>query len=43
MLHVRNAPSPGATSALAIAEHVVTEALQRSGLRPEPTDERLDP
>lgn len=40
MVHVRNAPSPGATSALAIAEHVVSEALQRSGLRP--TDGRLD-
>ncbi|QNN52293.1 L-2-hydroxyglutarate oxidase [Nocardioides mesophilus] len=39
MVHVRNAPSPGATSALAIAEHVVSEALQRSGLRPT-TDER---
>ncbi|MFE6510089.1 L-2-hydroxyglutarate oxidase [Nocardioides sp. NPDC057767] len=26
---VRNAPSPGATSALAIAEHVVNEALRR--------------
>ncbi|HEX8780817.1 MAG TPA: L-2-hydroxyglutarate oxidase, partial [Nocardioides sp.] len=26
---VRNAPSPGATSALAIAEHVVAEALRR--------------
>lgn len=32
MVHVRNAPSPGATSALAIAEHVVTEALRRGGL-----------
>ncbi|KRF37440.1 L-2-hydroxyglutarate oxidase [Nocardioides sp. Soil805] len=31
---VRNAPSPGATSALAIAEHVVAEALgRRSGSR----------
>ena len=29
VVHVRNAPSPGATSALAIAEHIVTEALQR--------------
>ena len=28
---VRNAPSPGATSALAIAEHVVAEALARRG------------
>lgn len=27
LTHVRNAPSPGATSALAIAEHVVTQAL----------------
>jgi L-2-hydroxyglutarate oxidase LhgO len=26
---LRNAPSPGATSALAIAEHVVSIALQR--------------
>lgn len=32
LVHVRNAPSPGATSALAIAEHIVTEALQRGGL-----------
>ncbi|AOW92056.1 hydroxyglutarate oxidase [Rhodococcus sp. WMMA185] len=29
VVHVRNAPSPGATSALAIAEHIVTEALNR--------------
>ncbi len=29
--HVRNAPSPGATSSMAIAEHIVAEALQRSG------------
>ncbi|WP_067903112.1 L-2-hydroxyglutarate oxidase [Nocardia vaccinii] len=28
-VHVRNAPSPGATSALAIAEHIVREALGR--------------
>jgi len=42
LLHVRNAPSPGATSALAIAEHVVSEALRRGDLRPS-TDERLDP
>jgi len=41
LLHVRNAPSPGATSALAIAEHIVSEALHRSDLRPA-TDERLD-
>jgi L-2-hydroxyglutarate oxidase LhgO len=30
--HVRNAPSPGATSALAIAEHIVAEALKRADL-----------
>jgi len=30
--HVRNAPSPGATSSLAIAEHVVVQALERAGL-----------
>ncbi|BAH52970.1 L-2-hydroxyglutarate oxidase [Rhodococcus opacus] len=30
VIHVRNAPSPGATSSLAIAEHVVTEALARA-------------
>ena len=30
--NVRNAPSPGATSALAIAEYIVTEALQRADL-----------
>ncbi|MBY6414147.1 L-2-hydroxyglutarate oxidase [Rhodococcus sp. BP-252] len=29
ILHVRNAPSPGATSSLAIAEHVVHEAYRR--------------
>lgn len=29
MLHVRNAPSPGATSSLAIAELVVNEAEER--------------
>ena len=29
VVHVRNAPSPGATSSLAIAEHVVTEVLAR--------------
>lgn len=29
IVHVRNAPSPGATSALAIAEHIVGEALER--------------
>ena len=32
-VHVRNAPSPGATSAMAIAEHIVTEALIRAGIR----------
>ena len=33
VVHVRNAPSPAATSALAIAEHIVAEALgeERSG------------
>ncbi|MFD7008785.1 L-2-hydroxyglutarate oxidase [Rhodococcus jostii] len=30
VIHVRNAPSPGATSSLAIAEHVVTEVLARA-------------
>ena len=29
VVHVRNAPSPGATSALAIAEHVVAQAQAR--------------
>lgn len=29
MLHVRNAPSPGATSSLAIAEMVIDEAQKR--------------
>lgn len=29
VVHVRNAPSPGATSALAIAEHITREALSR--------------
>ena len=29
MIFVRNAPSPGATSSLAIAEHVVDQALER--------------
>lgn len=29
LVHVRNAPSPGATSAFAIAEHIVAEALSR--------------
>jgi L-2-hydroxyglutarate oxidase len=36
MVHVRNAPSPGATSSLAIAEHIVAEALARRGHRPPP-------
>lgn len=30
IIHVRNAPSPGATSSLAIAEHIVSEALGRT-------------
>ena len=42
LVHVRNAPSPGATSALAIAGHVVHEALARTGLAPT-TDERTTP
>jgi len=29
MLHVRNAPSPGATSSLAIAEMIIDEAQKR--------------
>lgn len=32
LTHLRNAPSPGATSSLAIAEYVVDEALRRAGL-----------
>ena len=32
-LHVRNAPSPAATSSLAIARHVVVEADRGFGLR----------
>jgi len=32
LVHVRNAPSPGATSALAIAEHIVAESLRLGGL-----------
>ncbi len=32
-LHVRNAPSPGATSSLAIARHVADEATRAFGLR----------
>ncbi|HEY5343933.1 MAG TPA: hypothetical protein VIJ66_09790 [Solirubrobacteraceae bacterium] len=31
-LHVRNAPSPAATSSLAIARHVAEEAERRFGL-----------
>ena len=31
-LHVRNAPSPGATASLAIARHVVDQAQRRFGL-----------
>jgi L-2-hydroxyglutarate oxidase LhgO len=31
-LHVRNAPSPGATSSLAIARHVADEAQRVLGL-----------
>ncbi|SFP58128.1 L-2-hydroxyglutarate oxidase [Actinomadura madurae] len=34
IVHVRNAPSPGATSALAIAEHIVSEALRRRSWTP---------
>ncbi|MDA3642530.1 L-2-hydroxyglutarate oxidase [Saccharopolyspora indica] len=30
--HLRNAPSPGATSSLAIAEHIVDNVLERHGL-----------
>jgi hypothetical protein len=33
VLHVRNAPSPAATSALAIAEHVVARALAVFGVQ----------
>jgi L-2-hydroxyglutarate oxidase LhgO len=29
MIFLRNAPSPGATSSLAIAEHVVDQVLDR--------------
>jgi len=32
MLHVRNAPSPAATSSLAIAEMIVTTAEKQFGL-----------
>ena len=34
-LHVRNAPSPAATSSLAIARHVADEAERAFGLRPQ--------
>lgn len=34
MIFVRNAPSPGATSCLAIAEYVVSQALDRIGRAP---------
>jgi len=34
--HVRNAPSPGATSSMAIAEHVVGQALERAGVAHRP-------
>jgi len=32
MLHVRNTPSPGATSSLAIAKMIVDKAQERFGL-----------
>ncbi|WP_423181545.1 L-2-hydroxyglutarate oxidase [Arthrobacter sp. NyZ413] len=32
LVHVRNAPSPGATSSMAIAEHIVSEAMDRASL-----------
>ncbi|MEV0947598.1 L-2-hydroxyglutarate oxidase [Rhodococcus sp. NPDC049939] len=32
IVHVRNAPSPGATSSLAIAEYVVTKVLERTSV-----------
>jgi 2-hydroxyglutarate dehydrogenase len=34
-LHVRNAPSPAATSSLAIARHIAHEATETFGLRPQ--------
>jgi L-2-hydroxyglutarate oxidase LhgO len=44
VMHVRNAPSPGATSSLAIAEHVVDQALRRSGIGAStPTDPAGNP
>jgi (S)-2-hydroxyglutarate dehydrogenase len=36
--HVRNAPSPGATSSLAIAEHIVAKVLAASGLTGTPRE-----
>jgi L-2-hydroxyglutarate oxidase LhgO len=36
VLHVRNAPSPGATASLAIAQHIVEEASRRFGLSASP-------
>jgi len=42
VVHVRNAPSPGATSAMAIAEHIVTEALTRAGIS-HPTERTDEP
>src|SRR5699024_8792685 len=30
IIHIRNAPSPGATSSLAIAEHIVRDVMQES-------------
>ncbi|NCL77316.1 hypothetical protein AIIKEEIJ_04806 [Rhodococcus sp. YH1] len=33
VVHLRNAPSPGATSSMAIAEHLVGAALERAGLQ----------
>ncbi|MBQ0825442.1 L-2-hydroxyglutarate oxidase [Streptomyces tagetis] len=34
--HLRNAPSPGATSSLAIAEHIVQHVIERQGLASRP-------
>jgi len=42
VVHVRNAPSPGATSALAIAEHIVTGVLERGDFGT-PAERTLDP
>ena len=33
VVHLRNAPSPGATSSMAIAEYLVEAALERAGLQ----------